>query len=90
MRGDYEMRKQPIQDESRILLEARTRLGLTQQQVADKAHIAIRHYRMFESGERRLTTSSFVTASNVLRALKLDLTAFARGDYDSSEMLAKE
>ena len=75
------MRNQVIQDEGKILRDARTKLKLTQQQVADKADITIRHYRMFESGERKLTTASFFTASKVLNALELDLTAFARGDY---------
>ena len=70
-----------LQDEKKILLEARKRLGLTQQQVADRATITIRHYQMFEGGERKLSTSSFNTASKVLDALELDLTAFARGDY---------
>ena len=79
------MRNQVIQDEKRILLEARTKLGLTQQQVADKAAITIRHYRMFESGERKLSSSTFTTASKVLNALELDLTAFGRGDYDVRE-----
>ena len=81
------MKNQVIQDEKAILLEARKRLGLTQQQVADKAYVTIRHYRMFESGERKLSTSSFVTASKVLDALQLDLTAFARGDYTSYEQV---
>jgi transcriptional regulator with XRE-family HTH domain len=75
------LRSQVIQDEKKILFEARTKMGLTQQQVADKASITIRHYRMFENGERKLSTSSFITATKVLGALQLDLTAFARGDY---------
>jgi transcriptional regulator with XRE-family HTH domain len=75
------MRNHVIQDEKKILLEARTRMGLTQQQVADKASITIRHYRMFENGERKLSTSSFIIASKVLDALELDLSTFARGGY---------
>lgn len=75
------MLNQVTQDEKKILLDARKKLGLTQQQVADKASITIRHYQMFESGERKLSTSSFITASRVLRALELDLTAFANGEY---------
>lgn len=70
-----------LQDEKRILHDARRKLGLTQQQVADKASVTIRHYQMFEGGERKLSTSSFNTASRVLDALGLDLSAFARGDY---------
>ena len=73
---------QVIQDEKRILLEARKKLEFTQQQVAEKASITLRHYQMFESGERKLSSSSFTTASKVLKALNLDLTVFANGEYD--------
>lgn len=76
------MQGQLMQDEKRILLESRKKLELTQQQVAEKASITLRHYQMFESGERKLSSSSFTTASKVLGALNLDLNAFARGDYD--------
>jgi transcriptional regulator with XRE-family HTH domain len=79
------LKNEVVQDETKILLAARTRMGLTQQQVADKAMITLRHYRMFENGERKLSTSSFLTASKVLVALELDLTAFARGDYSADK-----
>jgi len=68
-------------EEKDVLIEARKKLGLTQQQVADKAGVAMRHYQMFEGGKRKLSTSSFNLASKVLKALELDLTAFANGDY---------
>jgi transcriptional regulator with XRE-family HTH domain len=64
--------------EGAILRAARDRLGFTQQQVADKAQIQLRQYQRFESGERKLSTSSFYIACNVLNALGLDVTAFAR------------
>jgi transcriptional regulator with XRE-family HTH domain len=83
------MRNQVIQDESKILLDSRTKLGLTQQQVADKADITIRHYRMFENGERKLSTSSYNTARKVLNALELDLTAFGNGDYSVKDTTEK-
>ena len=67
--------------EMQIIFDARKKLGLTQQQVADKARILLRQYQKFESGERKLSTSSFWIASKVLQALELDVTAFARGDY---------
>ena len=73
------------QDEKRILYEARKKLDLTQNQVAIKASITLRHYQMFESGERKLSSSSFITASKVLKALNLDLTAFANGEYNIPE-----
>jgi len=34
-----------------------------------------------DSGERKLTSSSFHIASKVLQALELDVTTFARGGY---------
>ena len=68
-------------EEKDVLVEARKKLGMTQQQVADKAGVAMRHYQMFEGGTRKLSTSSFNLASKVLKALELDLTAFANGDY---------
>jgi len=64
--------------EGTILRDARQRLGLTQQQVADKAFIQLRQYQRFEGGERKLSTSSFNIACNVLEALQLDVTAFVR------------
>ena len=75
------MSKKEDREESEILIEARKKLGLTQQQVADKAHVAMRHYQMFEGGTRKLSSSSFYTASNILEALELDVTTFARGGY---------
>ena len=75
------MREHIQQGENKILLAARKKREMTQQQVAEKARITIRHYQMFESGERKLSTSSFNTAAKVLEALELDLTAFARGEY---------
>ena len=75
------MPNQIKREEKDILIEARKKLGLTQQQVADKARVAMRHYQMFEGGKRKLSTSSFWTASRVLQALELDVTTFARGGY---------
>jgi len=72
---------QTKREEREVLIEARKKLGLTQQQVADNAGVAMRHYQMFEGGTRKLSTSSFNLASKVLKALELDLTAYANGDY---------
>jgi transcriptional regulator with XRE-family HTH domain len=66
--------------QGQFLHDARTKLGLTQQETADKAQITLRQYQQFESGERRLYTSSFHTASRVLGALAIDLTAFAESE----------
>ena len=61
-------------DEKDLLTTARKRLGLTQQQVADKAGINSRHYQMFEGGTRKLSSASFSTTTRVLEALELDST----------------
>lgn len=75
------MPKQPLREEKDVLIEARQKLNLTQQQVADKARVAMRHYQMFERGTRKLSSSSFWTASKILQALELDVTTFANGGY---------
>ena len=79
------MLNQAVQDEKKILLCARKKLGMTQQQVAAKAHITVRHFQMFESGERKVSNASFRTARNVLETLGIDLYAFAHGEYARSE-----
>jgi transcriptional regulator with XRE-family HTH domain len=70
-----------MKSESEILLEARKRLGLTQQQVANQARILLQQYQKFESGERKLSSSSFWLGRNVLVALNLDVSTFANGGY---------
>ena len=81
---------QTIREEKDVLIEARKKLGLTQQQVADKAHVAMRHYQMFECGTRKLSSSSFWTASKILQVLELDVTTFARGGYCSLDTNEKK
>ncbi|MDL2233775.1 helix-turn-helix transcriptional regulator [Ruminococcaceae bacterium OttesenSCG-928-L11] len=79
------MPNQVTREEKYILIEARKKLGLTQQQVADKAQVAMRHYQMFEGGKRKLSTASFWTAAKILQALELDVTTFARGGYATTD-----
>ncbi len=59
-----------------VLKERRLILGLTQQQVADKAGIKIQHYQAFEGGQRNLMRASFRIACSVLEALDLDIAKF--------------
>ena len=63
------------------LREKRLALELTQQQVADKAKIALSSYQKFESGERNIRTASFDLACRVITALGMDPTAFYEGEY---------
>ena len=72
-------------EEKDILKDSRSELGLTQQQVSDKAGIQLRQYQRFESGERQLSSSSFNIACKVLRALELDIVKFNNGEYCISD-----
>ena len=68
-------------EEKWVLRDFRDKLGLTQQQVADKAMIQLRQYQRFESGERNLSSSSFNIACRVIEALGLDPTKYYHGEY---------
>lgn len=50
----------------------REELGLTQNQVAKIAEIQLRQYQRLESGETKLTSSSFSAGVRVCYALQLD------------------
>ena len=64
-------------------------MGLTQQQVADKAKINYRQYQKFESGERNIMTASFQLTCRVIKALNMDIEKFYNGDYVLGEPLAE-
>lgn len=64
-----------------VLRERRDILGLTQQQVANKAQIKIQQYQKFESGERNIMTASFRIACRVIEALGMDIKDFFHGEY---------
>jgi transcriptional regulator with XRE-family HTH domain len=70
-----------VLSEASMLRNARNKLGMTQQQIADKAGIQLRQYQRFESGERNLTSSSFNIGCSVLEALQLDIMGFRNGAY---------
>ena len=62
-----------IKLEHAILKDRREQVGLTQQQVADIAGINIRQYQRFESGERRISSTSFRIGVAVADVLGLDV-----------------
>ena len=71
--------RQATDDEIAALLRARRKSKkLTQQQVADRAKMNIRHYQHFEGGERSLVTAAFFTTMSVLSALEIDPYSFIR------------
>jgi len=45
---------------------------MTQKEVSDRAKINVRHYRMFENGERNLADASFYTAMAVCHAIGIE------------------
>lgn len=68
-----------------VLREKRVVLGLTQQQLADRAKVVLQQYQKFESGERNIMTCSFQLACRIIEALEMDITAFYHGDYTIGE-----
>ena len=76
--------KETHENRDGFLKAQRLRLGLTQQQVADKAGILLQHYQKFEGGERKLRTASFEVACRVLEALELDIVEYFHSDQRTS------
>ena len=70
-----------------VLKKRRNQLGLTQQEVAEKAGINIKQYQRFETGERELTDASFMTTYQVLKALDMDAAKYAAGEYEIKELI---
>ena len=70
-----------------VLKKRRKQLGLTLQEVADKAGINLKQYQRFESGDRELASASFVTTVQVLRALEMDMGKYAAGEYEIKELI---
>ena len=70
-----------------VLKKRRRQLGLTQQEVAEKAGINIKQYQRFETGERELTDASFMTTCQVLKALEMDAGKYATGEYEIKELI---
>ena len=54
----------------------REQIGLTQQEVADNAKIALRQYQRFESGVRSMSSASFRIGLSICHVLKLDPARF--------------
>ena len=79
------MQVQLLLTEQSVLKRARAKLGLSQQQVADKAGIHMQQYQKFETGTRALSMARFYIACRVLAALELDMTRYFHGDYTLSE-----
>lgn len=69
-----------IMTDRAYLYYRRKELGLTQQQVADRAGIKLAQYQRFERGERSMASASFRIGMAICDVLKLDphrFTGFA-------------
>lgn len=65
-----------IQTSGGILKQRREELGMTKQQVANKAHILLKQYTRLENDERDIAGSSFRIAMSICHALELDPNRF--------------
>ena len=70
-----------------VLKKRRRQLGITLQDVADKAGIDIKQYQRFESGDRELASASFITTVQVIKALEMDPVKYAAGEYEIKELI---
>lgn len=61
-----------LETDGAILRNRRIALGMTQQEVADAAHIQLRQYQRFEADERDISSSSMRIGLSVCRVLKID------------------
>lgn len=59
------------QDLSKQIKDAREKLGLTQEQVAEKAKMTVNYFAMIERGE---VNPSYEKIKNIARVLKLKIT----------------
>lgn len=64
-----------------VLRQRRVTLELTQQEVADRAHISLQQYQKFESGARNIRTASFQLACRVIEALEMNVSDFYHNAY---------
>ena len=73
--------------QSTILKQQRLMLGLTQQDVADRAGIQLAQYQRIESGQREIGRASLTVAYHILKALEIDIDKFMAGQYQIKEIL---
>jgi transcriptional regulator with XRE-family HTH domain len=65
-----------------MLIRQREKLGLTQEEVAERAGITLKQYQMYESHDgRNFSSTSMRIVNAVLTVLELDPTAYANGEY---------
>ena len=76
-----------LNNENMYLKIRRNQLGLTQQEVADRAEIQLKEYQRIEMGIRNIHRVNFRTGYNVLRVLQIDIDKYMNGEYLVKELL---
>ena len=71
-----------MQRDCGVLENRRKELGMTQQQVADKAKVQLRQYQRFENGERTIASASMRIGLSICCALELDPRRFIAETFD--------
>lgn len=71
-----------MQRDCGVLEKRRKELGMTQQQVADKAKIQLRQYQRFEKGERTMASASMRIGLSICCALELDPRRFVAETFN--------
>jgi len=71
--------------EDSILKTRREQLGLSQQQVADMAHIPLKQYQRLETGETGIVGTSFKIGLSVCTVLLLDPYSFLPADIEQPD-----
>lgn len=66
--GEWEL----LEFDHHILNNRREELGLTQEQVAEKAHIKLEQYQYYENGKRSMATANMRIGLSICRVLELD------------------
>jgi len=67
--------------ENGMLIGQREKLGLTQEEVAQRAGIKLEQYQRYEQCGVNISSSSCRIVHAVLKALELDTTTFDKGGY---------
>lgn len=74
--------------ENRIFFYRREQLGMTQQQVAERAQVPLRQYQRLENGESTLSGNSMKTGLAICAVLMLDPYSFVPGIVDQPDPVA--
>lgn len=69
-----------LEPDRSVLCRRRKQLRMTQQQVADAAHIQLRQYQRLESGERSMASASLRIGLSICCVLNLDPRRFVSVD----------